>query len=590
MTVAGAPPGLFRAGPPRWELSDPPDEAQAGALSAALSLPGELCRVLVGRGHGEVEAAKSFLRPRVAHLPEPGTLRDLAGAVERLRAAIRTGETVLVHGDYDVDGVCAAALLTRWIRRLGGRAEAFAPHRLRDGYDLGAGGLAAARAAGATLLVTVDCGIVAHDAVLQAREAGIDVIVTDHHAPGDRLPEALAVVNPNRSDDPSGRGSLCGAGVAFQLCRALAGGAGVSDDEVFLDLDLVALATVADLVPLEAENRVLVRYGLRALERTAKPGLRALLDICGIDGVPEAGRVGFTLAPRLNAVGRMGDAADALRLLLTEDPDEARRLAATADEINTRRQEEDRRTLAEAFRQLEQDFDPDRDRGVVLAAEGWHPGVIGIVASRVVERIHRPTVLVALDGEGGRGSARSVPGFHLHRALTRCAGHLRRFGGHAGAAGMDLDRAELDGFRAAFNQVAAEALDDDLLLPRIRVDLEVEAGAVTLELAELARYLGPHGIGNPRPVFLARGLEVAAGREVGRGHLKLRVRSGTTTAEAIGFGLCERFHPAEIQGRRVDAVFHLSVNEYRGRKTPQMRLLDLRVLDEAGAGGSVEAA
>jgi single-stranded-DNA-specific exonuclease len=588
VTATGAPPGLFRAGPPRWDLPDPLDESRADTLSAALSLPRTLCRVLVARGHGEVEAAKEFLRPRVTHLPAPGTLVDLSRAAERLQAAIRSGETVLVHGDYDVDGVCAAALLTRWLRRLGGRAEAFVPHRLRDGYDLGPGGLEAARRVGATLLVTVDCGIVAHDAIARAADAGIDVIVTDHHAPGDRLPPALAVVNPNRADDVSDRGYLCGAAVAFQLCRALAADAGLPEEEVLLDLDLVALATVADLVPLRTENRVLVRYGLRALARTTKPGLQALLEVCGMDGVPEAGRVGFTLAPRLNAVGRMEDAGDALQLLLTEDPDEARRLARSADEVNGRRQEEDRRTLADAFRQLEAGFDPDRDRGVVLAAEGWHPGVIGIVASRVVERIHRPTVLVALDGEGGRGSARSIPGFHLHRALTRCAGHLRRFGGHSAAAGMDLDRSALEAFRDSFNRVAGEELVEDQLRPRIRVDLEVDPSALTLELAEMARYLGPHGIGNPRPVFLARGLEVTSGREVGRGHLKARVRGGGATAEAIGFGLAERFPPGGLEGRRVDAVFHLTVNEYRGIRTPQMKLLDLRFTDEGGRDRGTE--
>ncbi|MDT8342408.1 MAG: DHHA1 domain-containing protein, partial [Longimicrobiales bacterium] len=310
-------------------------------------------------------------------------------------------------------------------------------------------------------------------------------------------------------------------------------------------------------------------------------GLRALLSVCGLEGEVEAGQVGYTLAPRLNAVGRLGDAGDALELLLTDDPDRARTLAREADRLNVLRQDEDRRTLAEALAQLEGAFDPDVDFGVVLAGEGWHPGVIGIVASRVVERIHRPTVLVALSPEGGRGSGRSIPGFHLHRALTRCAPLLRRYGGHAQAAGLDLDPAALPAFRDAFNQAAREALASapDLLQPRIRVDLEVDPGDLTLELAERTRFLGPHGVGNPRPVLLARGLRLArAPRVVGNGHLKVDLTGpgGGRPVPAIGFRLAERFPPAALGDAPLDAVFQLTLNEYRGHRTPQMRLLDLR--------------
>jgi single-stranded-DNA-specific exonuclease len=547
-----------------------------GALARDLDLPTDLCRILVARGYGDPQEARAFLRPRVERLPDPGTLQDLPRAVSRIQAAIEGGEQILVHGDYDVDGICAAALLTRWIRRLGGRAEAFVPHRLRDGYDLGQGGLDRAADCGASLLVTVDCGIVAHEAVEEARARGVDVIVTDHHAPGTTLPPALAVVNPNRADDPSGRGALCGAGVAFQLCRSLAEAKGFPLEVLLEDLDLVALATVADLVPLEGENRVLVRIGLRALERTRKPGLRALLEVCGLEGRPEAGRVGFTLAPRINAVGRMEDAGEALDLLLTDDPFEARRLAERADGVNRVRQDEDRRTLEEALAQLEETFDPERDWAVVLAGEGWHPGVIGIVASRVVERVHRPVVMVALDGEVGRGSARSIPGLHLRDALARCAKYLGRFGGHAAAAGMDVPRDSLDAFRTAFNDTVREVLDPERLRPRLRIDAECNPERLTLELADRLRHLGPHGIGNPRPVFLTRGLEVVAAREVGQGHLKMRLRGVGGTLEAIGFSMVDRFPPVEWGEGYVDAVFQLTVNEYRGRRTPQLRLRDLR--------------
>lgn len=584
----------LRAAPPRWVLRSPPPRAEAFALADALGLPPALGALLLQRGATDAEGAKRFLRPLVDDAPDPGRIRDLPAAAERIADAIRVGEPIFVHGDYDVDGVCAAALLTRWIRRLGGTAHPFVPHRMKHGYDLSSAGVELARASGAGVLVTVDCGIRAHSAVDRAIAAGLDVIVTDHHTPGPTLPSALAVVNPNRADDTSGYGGLCGAGVAFALVRALAEAAGYTLDDLLPDLDLVGLATVADLVPLEGANRSMVRYGLRALGRTEKPGLRALLEVCDLvdpaadpGSVPglEAGRVGFVLAPRINAVGRLGDAGDALRLLLTDDPAEARRLAEALDETNRRRREEDSRTLEEALELLESTYDPARDFGVVLAGEGWHPGVIGIVASRVVEHIHRPTVLVALDGERGRGSARSIPGFHLHDAIADVSDHLVRFGGHAQAAGLEVDRSRLPAFREAFAEVARDRLDDDDLRPRVRIDLELAPASATLELAERARWLGPHGIGNARPVFLSRNVSVREAREVGTGHLKVRVDADGTVLDGIGFGLARRIAPDELVGATVDVAYQLTVNEWRGRRSPQMKLVDVR-----RPGGELETA
>ncbi|HSR43583.1 MAG TPA: single-stranded-DNA-specific exonuclease RecJ, partial [Longimicrobiales bacterium] len=539
--------------------ASPPDPRRVRDLAAALGIPETVCAVLVVRGIHGPDPAKDHLRPLLDHLGPPDGLRDADRASARLLRAVAEGETVLVHGDYDVDGISATALYTRWLRRLGGRVEPFIPHRLRDGYDFGSAGLEAARSAGATVVLTADCGTVAHDAVERAGAAGLDVIVTDHHTPGDALPPALAVVNPNRADCDYPDGGLSGAGVAFKLCSQMALDAGVPFEELVPDLDLVALATVADLVPLQGENRVLVRYGLRALERTTKPGLRALLDLTGRTGKPVGtGQVAFGLAPRINAVGRMGHGLDALRLLLTDDADRARELAVLLDETNRVRQEEDRRTLDEALDLLARDYDPGSDFGVVLAAEGWHPGVIGIVASRIVERIHRPTVLVALDGERGRGSARSIPGFHLHDAVRSCARHLERFGGHRQAAGMDLRRDRVPAFREAFGRVARERLGEDDLRPRLRIDLETGLGGLDLRTCDVLEYLGPHGVGNPRPVFLVRNVRVVGSpRVVGSGHLKMRLGDGTTTLEAIGFGLAERHGPRVSEGSRVDAVFQL---------------------------------
>lgn len=564
--------------PPEWRLRSSPDSAAVERLSRELSLPRSLCALLVARDVVEPDRAKHFLRPSLEDLHPPERMAGMDEAVTRILRAIESGETILVHGDFDVDGVCGAALLTRWLRRMGGQVAPFVPNRIRDGYDLGPAGIAAATASGASLLVTCDTGILAHEAVSQAAAAGIDVIVTDHHTPGPELPSAHAVVNPNRTDSNYPEGTLCGAGVVFKLCQALAERAGIPKEELWPHLDLVALATVADLVPLTGENRVLVRFGLRFLACTRNMGLQALLEVSGLGGSKtiEAGQVGFILAPRINAAGRMGDAGRALRLLLTDDLEEAEALARELDEANRLRREEERTTLDQALGLLSGNFNPDRDFGVVLAGEGWHPGVIGIVASRIVERIFRPVVLVALNGERGRGSARSVAGVHLFRALEGCQDHLLRFGGHAQAAGLDLSRDSLEAFRAAFDSGVKKQLGGNAPRPTIRGDLAIPLADAGADLHELLNYVGPFGMGNPRPVFWALGLEVAGPlRVVGDGHLKLRLRDGGAALDAIGFGLAERL-ASSLSNGPVDAIFQLGENEYRGVRTIQAKLLDLR--------------
>lgn len=563
---------------PRWEVAPEPDPAQVRVLESDLSLPRPLCALLAVRGLTEPRDAKAFLRPALNTLHPPETLTDLPRAAARIQAAIRGGETILVHGDYDVDGMTGTALLTRWIRALGGIAVPFIPHRLRHGYDLGPAGLRAAVEAGASLLVTVDCGILAHQVVAEAADLGLDVVVTDHHTPGDTLPGAHAVLNPNRSDCTYPEKGLCGAGVAFKLCQGLAQVFGRRQEELHPYLDLVAMATVADLVPLRGENRTLVRFGLRALAQTRNPGLRALLKASGLDqGEVSAGSVGFVLAPRLNAVGRLGDPALALRLLLTEDRNQAEKMAAEAETLNRERQVADRETLEEALAALTSEFDPARDYGVVLAGEGWHPGVVGIVASRVVEQIHRPTILVALEGDRGRGSARSIPGFHLLEAIRASGEHLERFGGHRQAAGMDLLRERLPAFREAFAREARRTLAGQDLRPLLRVDLEVGLDELTPDLYRFLKYMGPYGMANPRPLLVARGVELAGpGRVVGKDHLKLRLRQHGTVLEAIGFGLARRIPPGSLGRVPLDVVFQLHENEYRGVRSLQARLKDLR--------------
>ena len=576
-TPIPAPP--FSVPSRRWVIPAAPDPAVVERLSRELSLPANFSRLLARRGFADAEEAKRYLRPQLSHIHPPLLMAGMAEAVERVRLAISRGETILVHGDYDVDGICATALFVRALGLMGARAAAFVPNRLTDGYDLSEAGVRAAVEAGASLILTGDCGIVAHDAVARARSLGVDVIVTDHHTPGPTLPPAVAVVNPNRADCGYPDKGLAGVGVAYKLCCAVAEAVGFPAERLAGFLDLVAVATIADLAPLTRENRALVRWGLKILPRTRNPGLRALLRSSGLEGKGEvsAGQVGYVLAPRINAVGRMGVAQRGVELLLTEDEAVAGEIAAVLEEENRWRREVDARTLREAMRLLEESYDPDRDRGVVLAGEGWHPGVIGIVASRVVEQIYRPTVLVAL-GEGeGKGSARSIRGFHLHDALRDCSGHLLRYGGHEMAAGCSIAPDRVDAFREAFNARAHATLSEEQLVPELRVDLEITLDEATEEMCRLLKHAAPFGPSNPTPVFLARRVEVAgAPRVVGTDHLKLTLASGYARLEAIGFSMGDRLRDANPALGPLDVAFRLEENHYNGRATVQARLVDFR--------------
>ncbi len=566
--------------PRRWASRNGGDASEAAVhgLVDALHLPDPLCRLLAVRGFNAPEAAKRFLKPRLEHLHDPAAMADMAQFVARVETALDRGETILVHGDYDVDGICAATLYTQVLRMLGGRVKPFVPHRGRDGYDLGPAGVQAARDAGASLLITGDCGIVAHDAVAAARQAGIDVLVSDHHTPAMTLPPALAVLNPKRADCAYPNKDLCGTGVAFKACQALVRARGADEEVLLYHLDLVALATVADLVPLTDENRVLVHFGLRVLKETRNPGLRALLEVTGLAGRDRlaTGHLSHVLAPRINAVGRMADAMDGVRLLLTEREEEARALARRLDEENQRRQAVDRSILDDAVELLAPTFDPARQRGIVLASDGWHAGVIGIVASRIVERVHRPTALIALRGDGpARGSARSIPGFDLYAAIRDCGEHLERFGGHRAAAGFDIRPDRVDAFREAFDARARAALTDEQLVAEVGVDLEVPLSAADEPLHRYLRHMGPFGIGNPTPVFVARGVEVADARTVGDGHVKMRLRQDGTHLDAIGFRMAERY-AALPSGGRLDVAFQLQEDHWRGRARLQAKLVDMR--------------
>jgi single-stranded-DNA-specific exonuclease len=563
----------------RWRVEPPPDDAQAGPLARALGVPVPFARLLVQRGFTDPDAARRFLRPSRSELHAPGLLPDMDRAVGRLAAAVRGGETVLVHGDYDVDGQSATTIMTRVLRHVGGRAVPFVPHRLRDGYDLSAAGVRAAAEAGARVILTLDCGTTAMEPVAQARALGMDIIVVDHHLPGPEQPAALALVNPRRPESTYPFPDLCGAGLGWKLGQALLEAMGGSDAFIWHLLDLAALATVADLVPLHGENRVIVRLGLKIMRTTRWPGLRALITAAGLaDRTIRAGQVGFVLGPRINAAGRVGDAADGLRLLLSDDPDEAATLAAQLERQNAERQALDQRTLEEALASLDAGFDPARDIGVVLARDGWHPGVIGIVASRVVERIARPVFLVAFDGDIGKGSGRSVPRCDLHAALARCSGLLERWGGHRMAAGLTVHRDRLDAFRAAFNAACAEQVAPAELVPTQRVDAVLRLDEVTEEFERLLRALEPTGIGNPGPVFGLEGLALAGpAKPIGERHIRLTLTDGRARLRTVAWGVREEVERvlAGAPAGTLRAAVRLDHDSFLGQESVEGRLVTL---------------
>ncbi len=563
---------------PNWSWPATVDGRVAETLAGALGLPHTVAELLVRRGFHTVESARSFLDPTFDQLHDPFRMKDMEIAVARVEAALAAGEPIAVYGDYDVDGITATTLLVRYLRWRGARVDYYIPHRVEEGYGLSLTGLAALRDRGARLIITCDCGVTAVAEVTAARAWGLDVIVTDHHEPGPELPPATALLNPKRPDSGYPDENLAAVGVAYKLCEALEIAAGRDRQTLRYGLDLVALGTIADLVPVTGENRVLVRHGLEVLARTRNAGLRALLARTELAGRPPSSwEVGFVLAPRINAIGRMDAAVRGVGLFLTDDRAEAEAIAEELESANSDRQAADRLVLAEALEIVERQYDPDSDRSLVIAKENWHPGVIGIVASRVVERFHRPAVLIALDSEGrGRGSARSIAGFHLLDALTACREHLDAFGGHRYAAGLAIQKGAIAGFRAAFEAYARERLRPEQLTPSLTIDMVMPLNDLDGVYHALGRF-APYGPGNPEPVVALDGVASRGyPRIVGENHLKLLVAQGSHTLDTIGFNMAHLLRDMDLIRGPLTVACRLRENSYLGRSMLQGRLVDVR--------------
>jgi len=566
-------------GPRRRWIEAQVDAARADGLAQALGLHPLAGRVLASRGLAEPADALAFLAAPLSDLPDPHAMKGMGAAVARIVRAVEGGESIALYGDYDVDGVTSTALLAGFLRACGAVVVTYVPHRLVEGYGLNVAAVEKLAAEGAGLLVSLDCGITAALEVRAAAALGLDTVVVDHHTVPVDLPAAVAILNPHQPGCGYPSKDLAAVGVTFALAMALRkalrerGRFGAARPEPNLKdaLDLVALGTVADVVPLVGANRILVRWGLEVLARSRRPGVRALKRVAGVAEGAEvtAGQVGFRLAPRINAAGRLDDAGRGVRLLLETDAERADALARELDGENQARQEIERTILDEALHDAAVRVGAGA-RGLVLARDGWHAGVVGIVASRIVERFHRPAVLVALGEAEGKGSGRSIEGFHLHDALQACAAHLVRFGGHRHAAGVTIGRDRVGAFREAFEAHALAHVRDEDLVPRCRIEGWVEERDVSERAAlDLAR-LGPYGAGHPEPVFALRGAAARA-RTVGVGGAHLKLALGRL--DAIGFGMGDRLG---LCAGAVEAAFTVGLDEWDGVRRLQLKLRDVR--------------
>jgi len=563
----------------------PCNDEDARRLVAALNLHPTVARLLCLRGLSDPDAAARFLQPSMDHLHDPGLLADMGKAVERIERAIAQKERIAIHGDYDVDGITSTVILRRALEMLGGDVVHFIPERVRDGYGLQPAAIERLQAEGVRLVISVDCGIRSTDAALRARELGIDLIVTDHHEPEDALPPALAVINPKRRDCTYPDKNLAGVGVALKLVQSLCTRA---DKAKWLPafVKVAAIGTLADVVPLVGENRVIAKLGLASLSHGRHTvGLRALLEASGLAGKTiDSYQVGFILAPRVNAAGRMSTPDIATRLLLATDEgslDEARSLAQQLNEENLRRQTEEADLVAQAKKAIETDPAIGAHNVLVVGGEGWHRGVIGIAASKLVDTYHKPAIVLSVDGDVAHGSCRSIPAFDMLDALERCADLFLRFGGHKQAAGLTMEAARLPEFRARINAHANEVLEPDHLRPRLRIDGALNLRHITPDLVQGLSALAPFGLANPRPIFHAMPVEIVDGpRPIKDRHLSMTFRQDGRSFRAIAWRAAERAGFLTENRAGVNLAFSLEQSEYLGESYLELAVADFKALSD----------
>ena len=567
--------------PPLVWKARPCDDAHVARLQAELGVSPVMARLLAIRGHSEPEQAARFLKPALSHLLDPWLLTDLGKAVDRLLAAIARRERIVVHGDYDVDGVTSTVILRRALELMGADVTHFIPERLRDGYGLLPATIDRLHADGARVIVSVDCGIRAPEAARRATELGLDLIITDHHEPDAELPQALAVVNPKRHDCPYPDKNLAGVGVALKLVQGLCQKTG-HDNWLNAFVKIAAIGTLADVVPLVGENRVIAKLGLAQLTKGPhKVGLRALLDVSGLAGKTiDSYHIGFMVAPRINAAGRMATADIATRLLLASDDSlaaEATALAQQLDAENTRRRAEEADIVTAARKAVETDPDIGAHTVLVVGGEGWHRGVIGIVASKLVDAFYRPAIVLSVEDGIAHGSCRSIPGFDVLAALESCAPLLQRFGGHKQAAGLQLEAARIPEFRRAVNDFAHAHLGPDDLRPNLHFDGSLDFDSVTPSFVSDLMSMAPFGLGNPKPLFTTGPVDVVDGpRRLKERHLKMSLRQRGRTFRAIAWNSVDKEPVLTSGGGELEVAYALEQNEFNGATYTELRLSDAR--------------
>ena len=559
----------------RWIYSSP-DPSELSSFRAELNLQPALLELLIKRGIQNLETARSFFRPDPKQIHSPWLMKDMKRAVERIEKAFADNEKILIYGDYDVDGTTSVASVFSFLHKHHPQTDFYIPHRYREGYGLSQAGIDHAIKEGFNLIITLDCGIKSHDLIQQAKVHGIDVIVCDHHLPDAVLPPAYAILNTKQSDCPYPFKDLCGCGVGYKLMTALCEHLGWPQAEADEYLDLLATAIAADIVSMSDENRVLTYLGLQKANTNPNKGIQALARISGSNQQLRIQNLVFMIAPRVNAAGRMDDARKAVQLFIAQDDDTAMELAKALQADNDERRQADRSITQEALRQIEANTEWNERVSTVVFHPAWHKGVVGIVASRLIEQYHRPTIVLTQSGEEASGSARSIPGFNLYEAIYACRDLLTRYGGHMAAAGMSLPVQHVDAFRDRFEQAVQRTLDRSLLIPSIQVDATIRIQDIHPKFFEILRQMEPFGPDNEPPVFLIRQVrDTGFSKVVKEDHLRFVVQQEEQRISGIGFGLAKKSELL-LSGQPIDLVCHIDENEFQGKVSLQLRVLDIR--------------
>jgi single-stranded-DNA-specific exonuclease len=559
----------------RWKILTA-DEAKVASLQQGLNIHSVICKILVQRGIESFSAAKDFFRPQLADLHDPWLMKDMGKAVERILQAVSRNEKILVFGDYDVDGTTSVACMYQFLKKIHSSLDFYIPHRYREGYGVSKAGIDFARENGFTLIISLDCGIKSADLISYAKDIGIDFIVCDHHLPDDVLPPAVAILNPKQKDCNYPYKELCGCGVGFKLISALAPQFNLGDEDVFEFLDLVATAIAADIVPMTGENRILAFHGLKKANENPNKGIKALMYLSSLRKEMQISNLVFMIAPRVNAAGRMDDARKAVQMFVADSYEEAMMYAEMLHSDNTDRKEADSNITEEALALITENEEWVNRSSTLVFKSHWHKGVVGIVASRLIEHYYRPTIVLTQSGEYVAGSARSVPGFNLYEAIHACREHLLGYGGHFAAAGMTLDPAQVEAFRDKFEEVVSSTIDPELLIPEIIIDAEIQLKDIKWAFYNILQQMEPFGPENLRPVFIARKvMDTGYSRIVKEQHIRFSVRQDNVTITGIGFNMADKLPLLQMK-TPVDIVFKTDENEWNGEKNLQIRVIDIK--------------